>query len=89
MGAYDRIKCELKLPDGYTGELQTKDLNCEFANHIITANGRLMLQKGKKYEDANFHGILRFYGIGPHLLGRGYQATFIDGELKTVERIHA
>jgi len=93
MGLYDYIKCEVPLPDGFQGTLQTKDLCCEMVTHTITKNGRLICERIDSTEllpkaerdypdapdgslrswigsirthtsqyDANFHGILNFYG---------------------------
>lgn len=50
MGMFDYIRCERPLPDGWdmTGDvvgLQTKDFNCEMCTHVITADGRLMLER--------------------------------------------
>lgn len=33
------------LPDGFAGELQTKDFNCEMVTHLITADGELHLER--------------------------------------------
>jgi len=46
MGMFDYIKCEAPLPDGFEGMLQTKDFGCEMTTHIITKEGRLMLDNG-------------------------------------------
>ena len=43
MGMFDNIRCEVPLPDGFTGELQTKDFDCEMVEHVITKDGRMML----------------------------------------------
>ena len=43
MGMFDYIRSEIPLPDGFTGELQTKDFNCDMATHVIRADGRLIL----------------------------------------------
>lgn len=46
MGMYDSIRCEIPLPDGAViGELQTKDFDCEMVEHLITSDGRLMLER--------------------------------------------
>lgn len=45
MGMFDYIKCERALPDGFAGELQTKDFDCDMVTHRITADGRLMLTR--------------------------------------------
>lgn len=46
MGMFDYIRCETPLPDGYTGALQTKEFDCEMVTHIISADGRMMLDRG-------------------------------------------
>jgi hypothetical protein len=47
MGMFDYIRCEVPLPDGWQqDELQTKDFCCEMVEHVITADGRLMLDQG-------------------------------------------
>lgn len=48
MGMFDYIRCEVPLPDGWQPPddlLQTKDFNCEMVVHIITKEGRLMLEQ--------------------------------------------
>jgi hypothetical protein len=46
MGMFDYIRCEVSLPDGWLpGELQTKDFDCEMVTHVITKDGRLMLER--------------------------------------------
>jgi len=118
MGLYDYIKCEVPLPDGFQGTLQTKDLCCEMVTHTITKNGRLICERIDSTEllpkaerdypdapdgslrswigsirthtsqyDANFHGILNFYGCegkGAHdhnWRWHEYNAKFTDGNL--------
>ena len=44
MSLFDYILCEVPLPDGFAGELQTKDLGCYLLTHVITKNGRLLLE---------------------------------------------
>jgi hypothetical protein len=51
MGMYDNIRCEIPLPDGFTGELQTKDFGCEMVEHVITKDGRLMLSRIDRVEE--------------------------------------
>jgi hypothetical protein len=47
MGMFDNIKCEVPLPDGWEpGELQTKDFGCEMVTHIISKEGRLLMDRG-------------------------------------------
>jgi len=47
MGMFDYIRCEVPLPDGWQAdELQTKDFDCEMITHVITKDGRLMLDNG-------------------------------------------
>lgn len=47
MGMFDYIRCEATLPDGWKpdGPLQTKDFDCDLVCHVITADGRLMLER--------------------------------------------
>ena len=45
MGMFDHIRCEIPLPDGFTGEMQTKDFDCALSNLLIRANGRLMIEE--------------------------------------------
>lgn len=48
MGMFDYLRCEYPLPDGYTApEFQTKDFDCEMVTHVITADGRLMMDRGE------------------------------------------
>lgn len=70
MGMFDYIRCEVPLPDGFQGELQTKDLDCELLEHQITKDGRVLVARegfgehaNVKYEDAEYHGFLSFYGL--------------------------
>lgn len=44
MGLFDRIYCEIPLPDGFTGEMQTKDFACVLHSLLIRADGRLMIE---------------------------------------------
>lgn len=46
MGMFDYIKCEVPLPDGWSGELQSKDFDCEMVTHVISSDGRLMVDRG-------------------------------------------
>lgn len=50
MGMFDNIDCEVPLPDGFIGELQTKDFGCEMITHKISKDGRLMLDRGHNEE---------------------------------------
>ena len=108
MGMFDYIRSEVPLPDGFEGELQTKNFRCELATHVIRADGRLILEildhteevpreerpypnddgfRGLfgslrsvwRHEDANFHGIVNFYGRGDRW--HEYNAKFTDGQL--------
>jgi hypothetical protein len=49
MGMFDNIRCEYPLPDGWKPgdrELQTKDLDCALVTHVITKQGRLLVDMG-------------------------------------------
>jgi hypothetical protein len=47
VGMFDYIRCEVPLPDGWKplDALQTKDFNCELVEHLITKDGRLILER--------------------------------------------
>lgn len=114
MGMFDYIRCEVPLPDGWNGELQTKDFACEMVVHTITKDGRLLLERiddtkivpkserpypnedgilgacgmlrhVKSRHDANFHGVVNFYGSETDKTGKyvwhEYNAKFTDGNL--------
>lgn len=44
MGMFDYVRCDIPLPDGFTGELQTKDFGCVLGVLLIRVDGRLMIQ---------------------------------------------
>lgn len=44
MGMFDNIRCEIPLPDGFTGEMQTKDFDCALSTLLIRTDGRLMIE---------------------------------------------
>lgn len=44
MGMFDYVRCEVPLPDGCTGEFQTKDFDCFLSTILIRADGRLMIE---------------------------------------------
>jgi hypothetical protein len=47
MGMFDYVQCEVPLPDGLQPiELQTKDFECDMVVHVITKDGRLMMDCG-------------------------------------------
>ena len=67
MGLYDTIRCERPLPDGFKGQLQTKDLGCSMVEHIITEDGRLLIANGFLHQEGiaeapDFEGVVNFYG---------------------------
>lgn len=45
MGMFDYVRSEKPLPDGFTGELQTKDFDCDMTKITITADGRLVIDR--------------------------------------------
>lgn len=47
MGMFDYIRCEAPLPDGWQPNeaMQTKDFDCDMVCHVITGDGRLMLER--------------------------------------------
>lgn len=50
MGMFDYVQSEVPLPDGYTGELQTKSLDCLLTTVLIRADGRLLI-KDQEFEE--------------------------------------
>lgn len=43
MGLFDYVRCQVPLPDGFDGELQTKDFDCPYLEtYTITNDGRLL-----------------------------------------------
>jgi hypothetical protein len=97
MGLFDYIVCEVPLPDGFTGELQTKDLGCYLLTHIITKDGRLMLEHVDRRialdtddQSPNFDETLRFYGSRDReddtWEWHEYSAKFVHGQLVSIER---
>lgn len=44
---FDQIKSEIPMPDGYVGELQTKNLACNMDSLLIRADGRLLIEDCK------------------------------------------
>jgi hypothetical protein len=45
MGMFDYVKSERSLPDGFQGELQSKDFDCDMTLIKITAEGRLIIDR--------------------------------------------
>jgi hypothetical protein len=118
---FDYVRCEVPLPDGFDGELQTKDLNRELVTHVITKDGRLIREwithttevpnEERPYPndegirgligsvkihtdsaDAEFHGILNFYGTEgehgePSYRWHEYNAKFTDGQLVGIDEV--
>jgi hypothetical protein len=70
MGMFDYVRCEVPLPDGFAGELQTKDFACEMGTHTISKDGRLILAVLDHTEEVplaerphpNAEGLLKWAG---------------------------
>ncbi len=45
MGMFDYVKSEIPLPDGWDGELQSKDFDCLMTTILITRDGRLHIER--------------------------------------------
>jgi hypothetical protein len=103
MGLFDYVRCEVPLPDGFAGELQTKDFDDPYMEtYTIRADGRLIHDK-PRYDidppgthhgliDTNFHGVLNFYGSegtagGEDWKWHEYNAKFTDGDLVEIVQI--
>lgn len=48
---FDYVRSEVPLPDGFKGELQTKDFACDMGTHVIRSDGRLILAVFDHSED--------------------------------------
>lgn len=95
MGMFDYIRCEVPLPDGWAGgDLQTKDFDCEMVTHVITASGRLMLDRGH-YEEVtkeqrpfpNEDGMLGFAGSirrVPRMVDANFHGFVYFGTIETI-----
>lgn len=44
MGMFDYVRSEIPLPDGFVGELQTKDFGCSMTTVLIREDGRLLIE---------------------------------------------
>ena len=44
MGMFDYVRSEVPLPDGFSGELQSKDFDCRMTTVLIRADGRLLIE---------------------------------------------
>jgi len=74
---FDYIRCEVPLPDGFeTNLLQTKDFDRKLVVHVITAEGRLLLDRGhdeevpeheRPYANAPPGSPCRVIGIARHI----------------------
>jgi len=72
MGMFDYVLSEKPLPDGFSGELQTKDFDCDMTTITITTDGRLLIDRiiervkvpraERRYPDAPNGSIDSFIG---------------------------
>lgn len=71
MGMFDYVRSEIPLPDGFTGELQSKDFDCTMTEIVIRANGRLEIERfeyettpkdERPYPDADEDSAMSFVG---------------------------
>lgn len=83
MGMFDYVRCEVPLPDGYEGELQTKDFDCQMQQCVITMIGRLTVDG----VDREFHGIFNFYDLDRNGKWHEYNAKFTDGQLVEIKQV--
>jgi hypothetical protein len=78
MGMFDYIRCEVPLPDGANPpELQIKDFDCDMLTHVISPDGQLLLEGGRK---TDYSGTIFFSGDGHY-----YSALFDQGKLVRIE----
>ena len=97
---FDYVRSEIPLPDGFEGELQTKDIGDPYMNlATIRANGRLVYDErpwqeldAETADDLDWHGFLNFYGSEgrhgqPGYRWHEYVAKFTDGQLVEIKLI--
>jgi hypothetical protein len=97
MGLFDYVNSEVPLPDGYEGELQTKDFDFPFMEtYTISKHGRLIHHKPRyncdppgdvdRDIDMGFHGYLHFGRWDDEArVSHEYRAKFTDGQLVSIE----
>jgi hypothetical protein len=57
MGKYDTFRCDFPIPDGLLfGESQQGDVESEFDEYRITADGRLLCEKWGRWNSPNREG---------------------------------
>ena len=97
MGMFDTVICEYPLPDGFDGQLQTKD-----GPHLLTL--LYITKEGLIFEDVypwwiksdeivkervqrKYDGAFRFYGgefVDGEFVYHTYTAAFVDGVLQSL-----
>jgi hypothetical protein len=85
MGMFDYVRSEISLPDGFTGDLQSKDLDCAMATILIRADGRLMIEQ-RDFERAppssdETHPIRRLIGTVTSI-HRGWKDMDYHGDFR-------
>lgn len=98
MGLFDYVRCEAPLPDGYQGELQTKEFPDPYMlTHVITKDGRLMQahilrieevpEAERPYPNEPKGSILRWAGsqrVVTELRDTNFHGMFTFGGLETI-----
>src|SRR5690606_26639742 len=62
MGMFDFVRSEVPLPDGFTGELQTKSLNFTLSTILIRADGHLKPGMKGVYQHCGEGHLHRYLG---------------------------
>ena len=78
MGMFDYVRSEIALPDGFAGELQTKDLDCDMTVALIRADGRLLI------EDSEWEAVPKAERPYPDAPDGSIEA--LAGSMRTVNR---
>lgn len=90
MGMYDDLRCEMPLPDGMQRmHFQTKSLDCELNQYVITAEGRLLVEdiyNADLQAPVDYTGEIEFYALDSRrgwveyvaLVERGQVLSLID-----------
>ena len=85
MGMFDYVRSEIPLPNGFTGDLQSKDLDCTMTTILIRADGRLMVEE-RDFEclppsSDELHPLKRFIGtVTP--IHRGWKDLNYHGDFR-------
>jgi hypothetical protein len=89
MGMFDSVTSEIPLPDGFAGELQTKDFACALLTLLIRADGRLLERITKfveipENERPPTKSPLEAFRTSRRIVDLGWRDTDFHGDLSLV-----